>query len=113
MVPFDDMSEYRVTVIRKTRYVVLADSAEMAELRVREDAAGLDVIDWDIEVLVEPLTLTPIAVPDEVDVADEDDATPLDATGADTRHRARLGPREGRLTARHRLAGPPAPCPPR
>ena len=84
MVAFDGMSEYRVTVIRKTRYVVLADSAEMAELRVREDKAGLEVIDGDIEVLVEPLTLTPIAVPDEVEVAAEADATPRDATGADT-----------------------------
>ena len=39
---------------------------------------------WDIEVLVEPLTLTPIPVPDEVVVAGEDDAAQLDATGADT-----------------------------
>jgi hypothetical protein len=63
--------------------MVLAESGELAELRVREDEASLDAIDRDTEVLVEPLTLTPTPVPDEINVVDEHDA-PLDAAVADT-----------------------------
>jgi hypothetical protein len=82
VIAFAAMSQYRVTVIRTTRYVVEADSVELAELRVREDLASLDVIDSAIEVLVDPLSLTPIPVP-EVDHVGDEDPAPSDATGAD------------------------------
>jgi hypothetical protein len=77
------MGEYRVTVLRKARYMVLAESAEMAQLRVSEDEASLDALDRDTEVLVEPLTLTPTPVPEEINLADEGDA-PQDAVAAET-----------------------------
>jgi hypothetical protein len=83
MLAFSGMGEYRVTVIRKARYMVSAESAEMAQLRVSEDEASLDAIDRDTEVLVEPLTLTPTPVPEEVNLADEGDS-PHYAVGAET-----------------------------
>ena len=68
------MSEYRVTVIRTTRYMVLAETAEEAERRVREDSDILDAIESGTEVLVEPFTLAPTPVPETVAVGREDDA---------------------------------------
>jgi hypothetical protein len=81
------MGEYRVTVFRTTRYAVLADSAEEAERRVREDADGLEVVDRETEVLVEPLTLIPTEVPDQMGVNSHSVALlgpPLDAAGPGT-----------------------------